>query len=418
MSSYVCLLRYGYYVYLPSALLRSMKLFPTGARPAISKFFIHQTKQSFPSNLSTRSRPRKVLHLSINRQFTTMSSVANAVKTTAAENFGRASHNLASKEHQFSIEEVPDLTGKVAVVTGGSEGIGYACVHTLLSRGAAYVHILSVSQEVVDGAIEAIRADMGDEASKRVTWYQCDLSDWHRTKQVSDEIAASTDRIDILINNAARGIMTYQLTDYGVDRHMALNHMGHVILNSHLLPILKKTASDGNTVRIVALGSNAHQAAPSSTKFASLEELNQDLGPNGQYGRSKLAVTLYARYLARHLTAAHPNILANSTHPGFVETKMSSKDILEPYPIAGHAMSHGLKPLKKDQFEGAVSTLYAATKTTKSGEYICPPAIPEAGTSLAQDEALGEQLMKLTREVVAEKTKAQSVDKGCPFKDY
>lgn len=194
--------------------------------------------------------------------------------------------------------------------------------------------------------------------------------------------------------------------------------MSHVILNSHLLPIMKKTASEGNTVRIVTLASNAHQAAPSDCKFESLDELNQDLGPNGQYGRSKLAAILYARYLARHLTEAHPNILANATHPGFVETKMSAEDIHEPYPIAGYAMSVGLKPFKKDNFMGAVSTMYAATKTSKSGEYICPPAVPESGTSLSQDSELGERLMKLTRDLIKEKTYDHSAAKGCPFEDY
>lgn len=73
--------------------------------------------------------------------------------------------------------------------------------------------------------------------------------------------------------------------------------MGHVILTSHLLPLIKETASKGNTVRIVNQASNAHQGAPSDVNFASLDELNQDLGPNGQYGRSKLAGILYAKYL-------------------------------------------------------------------------------------------------------------------------
>ncbi len=109
--------------------------------------------------------------------------------------------------------------------------------------------------------------------------------------------------------------MTYQLTDYGVDRHMAVNHMGHVILTSHLLPLMKETAQNGNTVRIVCTASNAHAGAPSDVKFASLDELNQDLGPNGQYGRSKLAAMLYARYLNRHVTSKYPKILANSIHP-------------------------------------------------------------------------------------------------------
>lgn len=199
---------------------------------------------------------------------------------------------------------------------------------------------------------------------------------------------------------------------------MAMNHMAHVILTSHLLPILKKTASNGDTVRIVNMASNAHQATPSDTKFESLDELNRDLGPNGSYGRSKLAAILYSRYLNRHLTSSHPKILANATHPGFVDTKMSTDDIHEPYPVAGYAMSVGMKPIKKDIMQGCVSLVFAATATTKSGEYICPPAVPESGNAMAQDEQLGENLMKLTREVVKEKTYEDSAAKGCPFTDY
>ncbi|KAI4183164.1 MAG: hypothetical protein L6R41_005551 [Letrouitia leprolyta] len=342
----------------------------------------------------------------------------DAVKQTLAQNFGGAAHSAVSERQQFALEEVPSLTGKVAVITGGSEGIGSACAHTMLTHDIKKVFILSVSKEVIDGTIASVKEEMGQEAADKLVWLQCDLSDWKKVKATANEIASQTDRIDIMINNAARGIMTYQTTDYGVDRHMAINHMSHVILNSHLLPIMKKTASEGNTVRIVTLASNAHQAAPSDCKFESLDELNQDLGPNGQYGRSKLAAILYARYLARHLTEAHPNILANATHPGFVETKMSAEDIHEPYPIAGYAMSVGLKPFKKDNFMGAVSTMYAATKTSKSGEYICPPAVPESGTSLSQDSELGERLMKLTRDLIKEKTYDHSAAKGCPFEDY
>lgn len=199
---------------------------------------------------------------------------------------------------------------------------------------------------------------------------------------------------------------------------MAMNHMAHVILTSHLLPIMKKTASSGNTVRISNQASNAHQATPSDTKFASLDELNRDLGPNGQYGRSKLAAILYSRYLNRHLTSSHPNILVNATHPGFVDTKMSKEDIHEPYPLGGYAMSVAMAPIKKNIMQGCVSTVFAATATTKSGEYICPPAVPESGNAMAQDEQLGEDMMKLTRELIKEKTYKDSAAKGCPFKDY
>ena len=123
---------------------------------------------------------------------------------------------------RFDLKDTPDLKGKVAVITGGSEGIGYGASHTLLSHGLEKIFILSMSKEVVDGSINAIKEEMGEEIANKVTWLECDLADWKKVKQTADKIASSTDRIDILINNAARGIMTYQLTDYGVDRHVSL----------------------------------------------------------------------------------------------------------------------------------------------------------------------------------------------------
>lgn len=163
------------------------------------------------------------------------------------------------------------------------------------------------------------------------------------------------------------------------------------------------------------LGSNAHQATPSDCKFESLAELNQDLGPNGQYGRSKLAEMLYACYLAKHLTSSHPTILANSIHPGFVRTKMSKEDIHEPYPLAGYGMSVGMAAFQKDQFEGCVPAVFCATKIEESGQYICPPAIAEQGSSLYQNYELAEQLMKLTKELIEEKAPKDIVDQSVQF---
>jgi len=144
-----------------------------------------------------------------------------AVKQTIAQNVGiGGSHQLVPEDQQFDLKDTPDLKGKVAVITGGSEGIGYGDSHTLLSHGIEKLFILSVSHEVIAGSLKAIADEMGEQVAKKVTWLQCDLSDWQTTKRTADKIASETDRIDILINNAARGIMTYQLTDYGVDRHV------------------------------------------------------------------------------------------------------------------------------------------------------------------------------------------------------
>merc|ERR1711975_122235 len=231
------------------------------------------------------------------RQDSKMASVMDQAKNTLAENFGHGADKLAT--HSFSLDQTPDLSGKVAVVTGGSQGIGYGVTHTLLSHNVSKLYILSTDEQVVEGAKEAIAKDMGE------------------------KIKSQEDRLDILVNNAGRGIMTYQLTDYGVDRHMAMSHMAHVILTSHLLPLMKETAEKkGTTVRITNQASNLHESVPKDLKFESLEDLNQDLGPNTQYGRSKLAAILYARYFNRKVTQnGHPNVLMNATHPGIVSTK-------------------------------------------------------------------------------------------------
>lgn len=221
----------------------------------------------------------------------------------------------------------------MAVVTGGTQGIGYAIAHTLLKNNIAKIYLLSVSKDGADLAKEAFTKEFGKEISDRMIWIRCDLSDWAHVKRVANFIANdNNDRLDILACNAGRGIMTAELTDYGVDRHMAVNHMGHVVLTSHLLPLMQETAKNGNIVRISNQSSNLHTAAPPDTKFASLDEINADAGPNGQYGRSKLAAILYSRYFDRNVTKnGHPYVLMNATHPGVVTTKQSTKDIHEPW---------------------------------------------------------------------------------------
>lgn len=338
-----------------------------------------------------------------------------AIKNTIAENFGGKAQEIGSST--FSLEEVPDLSGKVAVVTGGSEGVGYGCTHTLLSKNISKLFITSIRNEKGEEALEAIEKELGKDVKDRVIYIQNDQSDWAAAAKVAGEIASQTDRIDILINNAARGIMTRQLDGNGVDLHMSINHIGHDVITSHLLPTLKKTADKGNTVRIVNLSSNLHESTPSETKFESLEELNKDYGPNAQYARAKLANLLHAKYLSKHLHSEHPNILINATHPGIIDTAQTSEHIHEAYPLLGYGMSVVMKPFQKTQFEGCCSTMYAATVTKESGQYIASPCIVEKGSDKANDDQLAENLMKLTRDLVEKKTRSESSAKGCPFKD-
>lgn len=292
------------------------------------------------------------------------------IRKSLVENLGQPFHSLASGDQVFTLEQVPDLTGKVGVLTGGSEGIGFGSTHTLLSHKISKLFVLSKSGDKIEDALNAIEEELGASARKAVVWKQCDLSDWQRASDVAGEISNETDRVDILINNAGRGIMTQQFAaTNGIDEHMAANHFGHVILTSHLLPLLKKTADAGSKVRIVNLSSSLHESTPKETAFKDVDELQKDYGPEAQYGRSKLAVLLHAKYLARHLTAEHPNILANAVHPGIVDSAQTNVHIHEPYPLLGYGMSVGLKPFRKSQFDGCVSSMYAATACEESGLY-------------------------------------------------
>ena len=147
-----------------------------------------------------------------------METIAKSV----AANWGiDSAQKLLPKEQQFSLDDTPDLSEKVAIVTGGSQGIGLGCVRTLLLHNVEKIYILSMSQERVESALKAISDDMGEEYAQKVVWLQCDLSDWKATKEVAEQIVQSTDRIDIVINNSGRGVMSHQLTEFGVDRHVS-----------------------------------------------------------------------------------------------------------------------------------------------------------------------------------------------------
>ncbi|KAK6385470.1 hypothetical protein LTR81_027353 [Elasticomyces elasticus] len=314
------------------------------------------------------------------------------IRRSLMENFGAPFHWLASGDQSFTLNEVPDLSGKVGLVTGGSEGVGFGSTYTLLSHNISKLFVLSLHKEKMNEALKKIEEELGVKARQAVDWRQCDLSDWEQTSKVATDICKNTDRMDIVINNAARGIMTRQLAPTnGIDLHMAGNHFGHVVLVSHLLPLLKRTAEKATK-----------SALSTSSRISML-----------QYGRSKLAELLHAKWLAQHVTPQHPNILVNAAYPGIVDTAQTNDHIYEAHPVLGYGMSVGLKPFRKNIWDGCVSSMYAATVCEDSGLYITSPKIVEDGDPRANDMELAERLMNLTKKVVDERTKARG--KRCPL---
>jgi NAD(P)-dependent dehydrogenase (short-subunit alcohol dehydrogenase family) len=86
--------------------------------------------------------------------------------------------------------------------------IGYGASHTLFKHGLERLHLISVNKEHIENSTALLAEDLGQDVANKVVWHQCDLSDWKRVKEVGDEIRESTDRLDIVFGNSARGIMT------------------------------------------------------------------------------------------------------------------------------------------------------------------------------------------------------------------
>jgi len=186
---------------------------------------------------------------------------------------------------------------------------------------------------------------------------------------------------------------------------MQVNHIAQFHLFMTLLPVLKKTPNS----RLVLQSSDLHKAAQSSTKFASLDELNTDIGATYLYNRTKLAQALIVRALARRLKAGGiQGPWVNATHPGGVKTDQP-KQAVDAYGTLGKVGVALVAPLLKDPIDdGCRPALFAATADAIAtegiqGQYIIPDRKVTEPSSQAQDEQLGEQLWKLTVQILEQK---------------
>jgi len=193
----------------------------------------------------------------------------------------------------WSVEEVPDQTGKTVIITGGNNGIGKETAKVLLSKGAK-VYIASRSEERSQQAIEELKRETGKES---VFFLKLDLADLVSVKAAAEEFIAKESQLHTLYNNGGVYAVIDKLTSQGFDMQFGTNVLGHFYFTKLLLPVLTATAKDApaGSVRVVNVASLGHyMTPPEGIQWSSLKPgddylaQGKKIGALRLYGQSKL----------------------------------------------------------------------------------------------------------------------------------
>lgn len=210
----------------------------------------------------------------------------------------------------WTADDIPDLSGKIAVVTGGSAGLGAETARVLGAKGARV--IIGVRDiDKGEGVVQRIRAR---HPQAQVEAQRLDLASLASVKRFAQGTRTRLTRLDLLVANAGVMAPPEGRTQDGFELQFGVNHLGHFALVGHLMPLLESTKG----ARIVVLSSMAH-------RFGKLdfEDLNwRDRRPNASraYADSKLANLCFTAELARRLGTRGPRVTA--AHPGWTATEL------------------------------------------------------------------------------------------------
>jgi NAD(P)-dependent dehydrogenase (short-subunit alcohol dehydrogenase family) len=206
---------------------------------------------------------------------------------------------------------LPDLSGKLAVVTGANSGLGLGLARALGGAGADVIMAVR-SREKGEAAITEIRSTA---AHAKLALKSLDLASLESVAALGEELVSEGRPIDLLINNA--GVMTppqRQLTDDGFELQFGANHLGHFALTGHLLPLLR-------AARVVTVSSIA-----ATQRNLDFEDPNaeREYKPMRSYGMAKLAQLMFATELDRLSRQRGWGLMSNAAHPGLSKTNLLS----------------------------------------------------------------------------------------------
>jgi NAD(P)-dependent dehydrogenase (short-subunit alcohol dehydrogenase family) len=245
---------------------------------------------------------------------------------------------------------LPDMSGKTAIVTGASSGLGTETAKALAAAGA---RVILAVRDLARGATAA--ATMKGTTEVR----PLDLASLDSVRAFARDW---TGPVDLLINNAGVMIPPLARTADGFELQFGTNHLGHFALTNLLLP---GVAANG---RIVTVSSGAHHVGRIDFDDPNWE--HRRYHPWRAYGQSKLANLLFTFELQRRLTEAGSTIRANAAHPGYAATNLQSHSGSRFWDIAMGRIGNRL--MAQDAAGGALPILYAATAAIPGNSFAGP----------------------------------------------
>ncbi len=261
---------------------------------------------------------------------------------------------------KWTAADIPDQTGRVAVITGANTGLGYETAAALAEHGARVVLAVRNLDKGKDAAarITARRPDVD------VTLQELDLTSLDSIRAAAEQLRAEHDRIDLLINNAGVMFTPRSATKDGFELQFGTNHLGHFALTGLLLDRLLPVAGS----RVVTVSSIGHRLG--RMRFDDLQ-WQRRYSRAGAYGRSKLANLLFTYELQRRLAGTHT--IAAAAHPGASRTELSRNT-----PPWIRVVTGPFELTSQGADMGALPTLRAATDPgVLGGQYFGPGGFAE-----------------------------------------
>jgi NAD(P)-dependent dehydrogenase (short-subunit alcohol dehydrogenase family) len=252
-----------------------------------------------------------------------------------------------------------DLTGKLAVVTGASAGLGIETSRALAAAGARVVMAVRDTSKGEKAAAQ-IRESV---PAAKLEVRELDLGSLESVRAFGTSFRGDYDKLDLLINNAGVMAAPQAQTQDGFDEQLGTNHLGHFALTAELLPALKAAAAAGSDVRIVNLSSRGHFR--SGINFDDPHYRTRPYDKWEAYGQSKTANILFTVGLEKRLGSQ--GIHSFAVHPGVISTELSRHLSREDFKdLASRAPAGALT--RKSIPQGAATSVWTATSPDLAGQ--------------------------------------------------